>query len=747
MYHGLRQTVREFDQQLDEPLRGDRQAVPVARDHAEAPQQRRIERTDGDGIVPGYDYDTASYNDSLKYAWATVRDNNGNITGALIGFRFPYLVPEVYSKTRSAYYEANDNIPQGKQIGDAIVPADNFDLFIDNGAGTQDRNPNHGDTGHPFFRRWKISVPKGIKGDSLSQLEIIPTKVVPGANIYSDSSCTIVVKQADDATYPIVPLTPIEGITALQIVGSGYTEEDYVYCKIEDTYMLKMRYKLTNYDNKIVGENQSIIIGDYNNIKEVWLTDDGWLCASFTAEDDQIFNDEAIKWIENTEIASDGTIVVTYNTLDEYDENEQDVFVEALTWVNSITLDATNGHLDILYNNDNISGGHYQTDLTWVKQVTLNPAGLLKFIYNNGLGPDELYNDENHIAYEYPIPWITEALLQENGLFKIYFNNDSIKDNFDPANWDDENNAYYTTIAWVNDVQLDPDGTVHFIYNDTTEQVPHEIIPNVKVKYIDDVSINTGMSDDPMYPYEGEGTGNQMVHIVYNTIDSETQEPQQEDIGAPINYILEIIISEYDERYPDTPSNHLLVRYSDPALRELLVETYPDKIWTHKSYKYVSQGEGIIYNDWFDLGFIQGPAGGLHIVGQYNIDVPEADEVDTVNDLFTIVDPDTGLDVILPPEKITHDPDNAGWGYLILNNQTSTKKIWCYDYTKAGDVTGASPTSGTWFALSEFSSIVSDPTSVIILDEANASGSPAHYEFDPGDNGIWLVRTNMVSAY
>ena len=753
--------------------------------HTES-QSREYNMTEGeaqDGIVPGkFINETGSvqYNDEITYGWATVRDDNNNITGALIGFTFPYLIPEITSLKRSPYYTQEDydegRISDPSLIGTLIKEEDNFVLFVDNGFDSEDRDPTHGDTGHAFYRRWKLSVPSGIKGDAQTQLEIVPQKIRSGANLWDTEDITLdPVAAADDETYVILDddkfnkdcVYPYDDASAIVAVRKENTPGVIYYAKIEDTYMLKFRYRQTNYDEHGDGSDYEMIdLGDYNTIRKVWLANDGYLWVSYNADKDSIINTgKPIQWYEDVDVLDNGTIVFTYNTLDVSGQHKKHVFEKAVDWVESVALanvdnpaifdpesiDVNAGHFRIIFNNDSVANktgtwtdgngvrhAVWETDLTWPQSVSLNSEGLLKFLYNNNLYQDQsIYTNPDEGSYEFILPWITSALIAQDGTFTLSYNNEANAGVYPPEEWDSDTHTWTKVLNFIDHVTIDDDGTIHFWYSNGTE-APNDGYLNIKLKYLTDVKVRTGLVKDSEYDFEGEGTGDQKIEITWNTeIVPGTKD--KDVIGAPLNYIMEAIVSTYDEKAPNTPQNHLLVLYSDPAYRQWLIDNYPDKIYRYTSKKFTqadpadpTQKIFVTRDDWFDLGYVKGEPGGLHIIGQYELAAGE-----TYRDY---------LDDSVPPEDMPgNTPEDRGWAYLIVDPTGAEEKrtIYTYDYEHS-----------RWIVVSDLNSATIDPTQTVIMDNYiidSVTGAiiPERSEHMnlPKENGLWFVEFKVKSAY
>ena len=799
-------------------------------EHTES-QERHYIPTMGDaqdGIVPGRYFDDQQeeqYNDNITYGWATVRDNHNNITGALIGFTFPYLVPEIFSHKRKPYYTQEDydlgRIDDPDLIGTAIHEIDNFELFVDNDEISPDRDPTHGDTGHPFYRKWKVTIPQGIKGDTQTQLEIVPQKVRVNADLWDTDDVTQEpATTADDDTYVILDdarfehdcVYPYDDASALVAVEKESEPGVTYYAKIEDTYMLKFRYRQTNYDEHENGSDYQIIdLGDYNTIRKIWLTDEGYLWVRYNADEDGIINSTTpVSWIESMALAN---------------KDNPSSFDPESTDVNS-------GHFRIIYNNngtenktgtwtddDGIVHAIWETDITWPQSVSLNAEGLLKFLYNNNLYYDQtIYTDPNEGSYQFSIPWITNVLISQNGTFTVSYNNEVNAGTYPPAEWDDTTHTWTKVLNFIDHVTIDDDGKIHFWYSNGREASNTGYV-NIRIKYLKDAQVDTGLNTESEFDFDGEGSGDQKIHLTWNT-ETTGGIKDTSIIGAPLNYIMEALVSTYDPKAPTTPQNHLLVLYSDPAYRQWLKDNYPEKVFTYTSQKYKEESssnpyimvtpegtenpseEGwyevisgdyvltsdtvvipsktyyirqIVYmtrDDWFDLGYVKGEPGGLHIIGEYVLSYktvtpigtedPSAEgwyEFDGTNYTLTadtVVDPnktyyekETYKDYLVdgvPPESMPgNTPEERGWAYLIVSEVlgVSVRTIYTYDYVH--DV---------WVIVAEINDAVIDPTRVVILDKAKIDSSTGAvipdniaYIDSPKSTGLWFIESEIKAAY
>ena len=105
-------------------------------------------------LVPGkyLDGSTVKYNDTIEWAYCSVRDDNEKDTIAYVGFKFPYTVIDYTASSVNPYYNRDNNTGNFNNLN-LVTRAD--------------------DASHPFYEKWNISIPKGIKGDTLKNFRIM----------------------------------------------------------------------------------------------------------------------------------------------------------------------------------------------------------------------------------------------------------------------------------------------------------------------------------------------------------------------------------------------------------------------------------------------------------------------------------------------------------------------------------------------------------------------------------------------
>lgn len=392
------------------------------------------------GLVPGKT--DLGYNDTIKYAWVNVEDEFGYIQQILIGFTFPYLVEEFIGKQRSAYYQNGDVIPTGKSEGDLLE--DDFELIerID-------------DEQHPFYRKWKINIPHGIKGDSQTNLEIYPTRARDGASIYNDTACTdlygIATGQEEVSLYDVeldyfeiqVNIgTEEDPEYVIKYVKNILKDEDDKDILSRDGWKFRVRYKQWNYDEVEEPTPEFIDIGEYNIIEKIVLEADGTMTAYYTYRDTES-NDEKLRWIDYNEehpedetgitIDGEGTVTVFFNTLEEdpdtpgQQRHQRQVHDKVITWINDVSLDlsntSANGDFRITYNNDAIYTGnvddqgrsYYQEKIPLITDVKVETTKEISgdpWSEKEGSGSQNLliqFNNDTYNAVGDPINYILDT--------------------------------------------------------------------------------------------------------------------------------------------------------------------------------------------------------------------------------------------------------------------------------------------------------------------------------------------------
>lgn len=177
----------------------------------------------GENLVPGKYIEagsgTVKYNDAITWEYCSVRDLNSHESTAHIGFKFPYTVID---------YETQ-----------AVSPYNNGE-YADMTAATR-----IDDGSHPFYEKWRINIPKGIKGDTFKNFRVM----------IADNTIESYVGQADDIS------------NSRQVLV----------------------YDFYNYDDEELGEKKTYYVGDHNKISNITVSATGLVTIEYTHDDDDTY--------------------------------------------------------------------------------------------------------------------------------------------------------------------------------------------------------------------------------------------------------------------------------------------------------------------------------------------------------------------------------------------------------------------------------------------------------------------------
>ena len=243
---------------------------------------------DNPGLIPGKDGN--EYNDSIKWAYTSIRnDNFGDDTQAFIGFKFPYLVTQMQTSQVEPYDE-NGNIADMSNVSRVLGANETINT-------------------HPYYNKWHLNIPKGVKGDTFKNLKVTTYSVWLSSLSSSADRVMYDTTQGQQAVYQ----PPQDEINKAIII-----------------------YEDWNYDNKQAGEVKYYYLGDYNQIQDVAF-ENGILTFSFTHEDDESFELDYIKQIQ---LSENGTLTLTHSILDpETGFAKKDVYTNKIKWVTDVQFD------------------------------------------------------------------------------------------------------------------------------------------------------------------------------------------------------------------------------------------------------------------------------------------------------------------------------------------------------------------------------------------------------------------------
>ena len=372
-------------------------------------------------LLPGkYEQNGSTYfNDVIEWYCTSIREINDEDTTAYVGFKFPYTVID---------YETHQVNPYNTSHAYADMTSA---VRVDDGS-------------HPFYEKWNIAVPKGVKGDTINNFRVITP-------------------EANDVIYTVGTTTQYP----------GFSDDVTNSRKI-------LVYDFYNYDSVDNPATTTYYIGDYNEISDFTIDEYGTVVIAFTHEDTITYH-QLIKWItditmnENLDgTAHEGRLIVKYNT---FTNNERDYDQWDLNWVRNITFDQDGSvHID-----RTVSG---ITDLNqliyWIKSVSLvdTPGGLnegrLNIKFNHGQD------------YTVNLKWVNSLSISEEGKITLHYSGGGA-DKVLPS----------PTVRWIDDIKLhsrlndDPnqeEGSgsqqIEVIYNTKTDNVKDSEIIGDPLNYI-----------------------------------------------------------------------------------------------------------------------------------------------------------------------------------------------------------------------------------------------------------------------
>ena len=305
-------------------------------------------------LVPGKYEDNGEikYNDEIKWAYCSFVEEELGV--AKIGFLTPYPVIDFEANLVETHYKGP------------------FTEKLDDGS-------------HPYYSKWNISIPKGIKGESVNNLRVIK---------------------------------------ANSEIQSYEGQEDDIQKQREI-----LVYDYYKYDNEENGEPVSIYLGDYNMIDDIIISDDGTFTLNYS-HDDNYTRERLFKWIKSITLTEKGHFTVEYNQ--ETDEQGRFTKYETdLKWVDDIEI-AEDGTVNISYSIENEEKS-LNNLFKWIKNVTLTETG--KFIVEYNYETDK---EGQPTKYETELQWVNNVSMSDSGEIIIYYPNGTTKILENKIKWIDD---------------------------------------------------------------------------------------------------------------------------------------------------------------------------------------------------------------------------------------------------------------------------------------------------------------------
>lgn len=332
---------------------------------------------DNASLVPGVTYDgyetddtgrrhlkPSHYHDTIDWRYVSVINENLSESTAFVGFRFGVPVVEFEAEAVDAYYNRND--------AEASLDYDNINLITPVSTDTTDEQGNP--VKHPYYSKWDIKVPKGVKGDCISNIRVVP------------ASAELMMLDLDENGN----LVYNENRTELSV--TPYSDED----DITNSRMIIVA-DYTNYDRVPEGDTGTIFLGDYNMIDEITFTNNGTLTIDYShdntdeypewitwltgltldketgkwvttfnnqTQDNAKDTEQFLTWVKKIEMNDEGSITYTHTTSDD-DRTDKKV----INWIKSFTFDKDTGKLTVTFNNDNLTD--FEHTVNYIKNVEL----------------------------------------------------------------------------------------------------------------------------------------------------------------------------------------------------------------------------------------------------------------------------------------------------------------------------------------------------------------------------------------
>lgn len=459
-------------------------------------------------LIPGKDAN--GYHDSIEWAYCSIRNENEEDCTAYIGFKFPYPVIDFESEAIEPYDNGiYDDMTSVIKIEDTAEDENNQEYIIP----------------HPFYHKFKITIPNGIKGDSIKNLKV----ETASGNIQDYDG------KNDD-------------------VNAGRKVLVYDYY---------------DYSNRQDGDPKKIYLGDYNMIQNIQVNEEGTVQITYTHNNKDTF-EKIFKSIQQISLNDEnGFFEIIYNY--GLDKNNQDTTYQTqLNWVKNIVLDE-DGTITINYTKN--QPVEYANYLKTITSINLNDDGTLIINYNTGQSDqfakkikwiDYISMEDDVITFRY-----NDGSEYISGISRTISDMSLIDGDF-VITYNDGNSAVFPGVQWMTDIQMNNSGEISVTYNNAQSEIinsnnPLKWINNIYTDANGKVKINWNRGSDTQltdlkWINDIDINSDQQLEIEWN--DGQTQ-----TIGNPINYILEMAINN---------DKHLLVRYSDPAKRGMT-------IWNNKN--------------------------------------------------------------------------------------------------------------------------------------------------------------------
>lgn len=295
-------------------------------------------------MVPGKT-EEGTYNDSIRWTWVNIRKDDSEAgTVVYLGWEIPYLVNEYKTHSVTQYDE------DGNYKDDTT---------------TVERSD---DREHPYYNEWDFGVPKGIKGDTIRNLRVITPK-------------------EEDVIYSLTALSIDPESGKVSVSETQYEDKDDDVANERMIYV----YDLYYYDDKINPEPKTFYLGDYNNVKNITVNEDGTLTFEYTHDNKTTF-EKRIQWVKSITLNPEtGEFEVQYN-------NDAPAFTAQLDWVKDITINEENGDIYIHHVDSEIGDVLSEAKLKLIISAAIAQDGVITFHTNTG--EDIVIKDDRGLNFQ-----------------------------------------------------------------------------------------------------------------------------------------------------------------------------------------------------------------------------------------------------------------------------------------------------------------------------------------------------------
>ena len=388
-----------------------------------------------------------SYQDSIDWAYVTMRNENNEDSTAYVGFKFGYSVFEIEAETVSAYINRSDN-PDGTGVN--THKFNNVNLIEKIDTSTEGKE-------HPFYHKWKVSIPKGIKGESINHVYLVDASK-------SHNVEKFILDNDGNLTYNEIGEIQVE----------PYVEDMTMPANSRDhassTSKWIIVYDYVCYDRLPEGERHTIYLGDFNKLDGIHLEHYGELVFDYSHDNTQRTPQEDwLHWIDKMKFEDNGTVTVTFNDNSwnvangtNQDKIENGVLTKSqlINWITNVDF-ADNGTVTVDFNNNNLFNGQLVESqlITWMTGFSLDEeTGLLTVTFNNNRLIQNISKN---------LQWVKDIVLAEDGTLTTDYTSIANRVESKKINWikscDFNSDTGRLQIVMNNDNYANIDKTLNYI--------------------------------------------------------------------------------------------------------------------------------------------------------------------------------------------------------------------------------------------------------------------------------------------